>query len=164
MKINQILALGVLCVGFVAFSGCKKEEGPAGPAGRDGNANVQTENITIYTSDWGGDEFLYMADKDCFIITEDIATTGVVMCYMKSGDYYTPIPFSITSSSWTTHIGFEYTSESIAIFFQDDDGLTPNPGIKEFKVVAIESSGIEANPDLDLQDYDSVKQTFKLAD
>ncbi|MFZ2978661.1 MAG: hypothetical protein WA057_03250, partial [Candidatus Magasanikiibacteriota bacterium] len=38
---------------LVLLNGCKKE-GPEGPAGKDGNANVQSSTITFSTWLWDG--------------------------------------------------------------------------------------------------------------
>lgn len=166
LKLNNMKKMMFLAMILMVFAGCKKEvEGPAGPRGADGNANVQSEEITVLSTDWEGGSNGFFAEVPCSVITEDIAATGAVMAYLKAGDYYQALPYSIWStSSWTTHVLFDYTAGSIGFIFQDDDGFTPSPGERVFKVVAIESRVLEANPTLDLANYDDVKRVLNLTE
>lgn len=154
MTIKRLTLFSFLLTGILFTSACKKE-GPVGPAGADGNANVRSEIISVLSSHWDGGASLYTAVESSNVITENIFSTGAVLCYLRSGDgnVYTPLPFSINYGSYTTHMGFEYVVGEIAFFFQDDDALTPAPGNRTFKVVAIESRTLEANPEITDMDY-----------
>jgi len=149
---------------IMVFAGCKKEvEGPAGPRGADGNANVKSQEIMVTTVEWTGGGNGYSVQKLCSIITGDIYNSGAVMAYLKIGDNWRALPYTNWSGgTWTTNVLFEYLEGSIRFRFQDDDGLTPNPGNRTFKVVAIESRLLEANPTLDLTNYDDVKRVLNL--
>jgi hypothetical protein len=161
---NKTLLL-FFAISVFSFTACKKEEGPAGPAGKDGNANVKSMMITVNQLEWNGDGYGYSAEKPCSIITPAIAESGAVMCYYKEDDTYVPLPASINYlAQYTTHMLFAYTPGNIEFFTQDDDGLTPSPDQAIFKVVAISSAGMQLNPDLDINNYYEVKQAFDLED
>lgn len=163
MKLKQILILTLSTLFAIA---CKKEEGPVGPQGPTGNANVQSQMITVLSSEWEDDGYLYSFTTPCSIITQEIAESGAVLCYLENNGIYRPIPFSVTfeGENTITHMGFEHMVNEIYFFFQTDDGMTPAPGNRNFKVVAIESSGLAANPGVDLHDYKEVKQAFGLTE
>lgn len=166
MKLNQILIVALSALFVLA---CKKEdgpEGPQGPQGETGNANVQSQMITVQSSQWVYEDPTYSFITSCGIITGEIAESGVVMCYEKRDDIYTPMPISViyNGETVTTHVGFEHKVDEIYFFIQAAEGVTPAPGERTFKVVAIESSGLAANPGVDLYDYEEVKQTFDIED
>lgn len=158
MKIYRLPLFSFLLMFAVAITGCKKDEGPAGPQGPEGptgNANVQTQMITVNSSEWEEEDTFYSFTTPCEVITEEIAESGAVLCYFKNDEIYRPLPFSaiLIGEDVTTNIGFEHQINEIYFFFQTDDGLTPPPGESTFKVVAIESSGLDANPGIQDMDY-----------
>lgn len=171
MKLNQVLILSLSTLLVLA---CKKEEGPEGPQGpqgETGNANVQSQMITVLPSDWVDESVNvshYSFTTPCGIITEEIAQSGAVMCYGKDDDVYTPLPitavFIADGDTVTSSYGFQHSINEIYFFVQGEDGITPSPGEITYKVVAIESSSLEANPEVDLHNYEEVKQAFDLTE
>lgn len=171
MKLNQVL---ILALSTLLVLACKKEEGPVGPQGpqgETGNANVQSQMITVLPSDWVDESTNvsnYTFTGPCGIITEEIAQTGAVMCYGKNGNVYTPLPISAVfvadGDTVTTSYVYQHAINEIHFAVQGEDGITPSPGEITFKVVAIASSGLAANPGVDLYDYEEVKQTFDLTE
>jgi hypothetical protein len=168
MKLNQILILSFSV--FFALA-CKKEEGPVGPQGPEGptgNANVQSQVITVSASQWDDEGTWYSATMPCGLITSEIQNSGAVMAYQRGLDpsVYTALPVSadFIGDTVTTHVGFEHTVNEIFIYIQAEDGDTPTPGERTYKVVAIESSGLAANPELNLESYEEVKHAFDLTE
>lgn len=163
MKLNQILILASSAFFLLA---CKKEEGPVGPQGPTGNANVKSQIITVLASEWENEGPTYSFITSCDVITEEIAESGAVMCYQKRDDIYTALPISgiFEGDTVTTHIGFEHKVNEIYFFVQAAEGNTPAPGKRTFKVVAIESSAIAANPGMDINNYEEVKETLDLVE
>jgi len=168
MKKNQFLIFAFSAFLLIA---CKKEEGPVGPQGlqgETGNANVQSQIITVLPSDWDDEGTWYSAIMPCDLITQEIQESGAVMAYQRGLDpsVYTALPVSAVfiGDTVTTHVGFEHTVNEVYFFIQAAEGVTPQPGERTYKVVAIESSGLIANPDVNLYDYEEVKKTFDLAE
>ncbi len=149
------------------LSACKKEKvvGPAGPAGSAGNANVKSMTFTTVTADWIGDGAAgYEISLNVPIITADIYSTGAVMCYLEVSGTTFALPYSYLNSGYTRHMLFTYNEGTILVKRRDDDGATSNPGVSNAKirVVAISSTGMIQNPNLDLTDYEAVKEAFDL--
>ncbi|MEX1191241.1 MAG: hypothetical protein WEA99_04655 [Brumimicrobium sp.] len=174
MKLNQVLILALSATLVLA---CKKEDGPEGPQGpqgpegETGNANVQTQMITVLPADWNDESTnvsSYTFTRPCGIITEEIAQSGAVMCYVQNNDVYTPMPitaiFTADGDTVSTIYGFQHSINEIHLFVQGEDGITPAPGEITYKVVAIESSGLAANPGVNLGDYEEVKQAYDLTE
>ena len=164
MKKIGTLMLGLLVV--TSFLGaCKKKEGPAGPAGADGNANVKSVTVSTVAADWTGDGVAgYSITINAPIITADIVATGAVMCYMDiSGTTYA-LPYSYLYNGFTRHMLFDYAAGTLTVDRRDDDGATTNPGSSnaKIKIVAISSSGLIQHPNVDFSNYEEVKEAFDL--
>ena len=126
-------------------------------------SDAKSQLITI--SNWTGDGNGYFGTATVPIITESISTDGAVFCYIESAatqGVYWAMPYSEVQSAWTRHWAFANDSDEILIQTQDDDGETPNPGPRNFKIVVIESSGLILNPNVDFTNYKEVEKAFNL--
>jgi hypothetical protein len=177
MKIAKFLNLGIIAIALISFSSCKKEGCTDSAAANfkkdakkdDGTCvylkgNTASNLITVSAGEWLGSGNARYAAKASSLLTADVVNKGAVLCYLKDGDYFIPIPISTWEGSWTTHFFFEYKIGEITFITQDDDGVTMNPGNVTFKVVAIEANKLILNPDVDLRDYTAVKEAFDIKD
>lgn len=171
MKITQFLTIGLLIIGAASFSGCKKKDEEIKKQIEEHEASkphssVKSLEITVSGSDWTESNGVYTATKPCSVITQNIFNKGAVMCYLKDGSTYFPLPYTVSfgPTSWISHYLFTYSVNSIKLQIYDDDGLSGNPGTQIYKVVAIESTGLIENPNVDLSNYASVKEVFNLED
>lgn len=154
----------LICAIFFQSCIVEGEQGPQGPAGEDGNANVQsssltTSNWTYLSPDWYIN-FTYSA------ITQDILDNGAVLVYVKSGSNYFQLPYTFyPNSSYSRSYTFKHYLGGLTVVVTDSDWLqSPNPGLLTFKVVVIASSAIAKHPNVNLKNYDEVKKTFELKD
>lgn len=159
MKIRTFLfALFLL----VSATSCKKE-GPQGPAGKDGNANVHGQVFTV--SNWSYSAPSYYSDISYSAITQDIINTGAVLVYLSNGSGgYSQLPLTYYPSSAYSRT-FETVSYpgGVRIYVTDSDLTQPvTPGTSSFKVVAISSSARIAHPEIDYSDYEEVAKVFHL--
>ena len=164
MKKIGTLMLGLL-VATTFLGACKKKEGPAGPAGADGNANVKSVTVSTVAADWSGDGVVgYSITLSTPIITADIVATGAVLCYLEEYGTTYALPYSYLYNGYTRHMLFEYETGSVTVLRRDDDGATTNPGVSDakIKVVAISSSGLIQHPNVDYSNYEEVKEAFEL--
>lgn len=101
MQMNRFFTLGILFIGFVTLTGCKKEEGPVGPPGPAGeDANFAVGEYLVEAADFESD----YAEISVDIITEDIMESGVVLVYVEDGfGYWNNVP-----SQFTPIIGFSF--------------------------------------------------------
>jgi hypothetical protein len=153
-------------IALVTFSGCKKE-GPPGPAGEDGNANVQSSAITFSNWYWNNSAYYDCSDFTWGAITNDIANTGGVFIYLSNGaGGWVPLPRTVyPSTSYSQSQRYVYSTGAFTVIVQDSDLTQPvNPGTWTIKVLAVASSLRQANPQLDWNDYEQVKKTLKLKD
>ncbi len=156
--------IAALLLFFATFSACKKE-GPAGPAGKDGNANVKSQTFTV--GSWNYSAPSYYADISYGAITQDIINSGAVLVYVSNGSGgYSQLPLTYyTSSSYSSTFEVVSAPGAVRIYATDSDLLQPaNPGTRVFKVVAISSSARAAHPGLDWNDYAAVKHALQLND
>ncbi len=68
----------------ILLSGCAKD-GETGPAGQDGNANVQVEIITVSVEDWEFQNEVYNAQVSSGLLSDDIVENGTVNLFMDAG-------------------------------------------------------------------------------
>jgi len=68
----------------ILLSGCAKD-GETGPAGQDGNANVQVEIINVFIEDWEFQNEMYNAQVSSNLLSDDIIENGTVNLFMDAG-------------------------------------------------------------------------------
>lgn len=165
MKSKLLFALVLLSTLFL-FTRCTKE-GPEGPAGKDGNANVKSSTVTFSNWTWdSGNSYMYV-DFTWSAITSSIVNSGALLIYVNTTSGWAQLPRTIyPSASYSESQRFTYNVGSFRIIVQDSDFLQPTPalGTWTIKVVAIEASARKANPDLDWSNYNDVKERFNLTD
>jgi len=172
---------------LVAFQSCKKgETGPVGPQGpqgatgqngqngldgqdgRDGNANVFSETWVVPVGAWVQSNPFYYADITDYNITQDIVDGGSVQVFMESPNapnVWLNMPWlEISNGTYFTQWNFNYGLNSVRIFKQDSDNTQTSlpSSTRRFKIVTIESYAMEANPNVNWQDYQQIKETFAL--
>lgn len=107
MKNNILIGL-LMLISIVILNGCAKD-GATGPAGKDGNANVKSQTITITESQWNhtgtvgepGDG--YEAIQTSSIITSDIVSKGAVMAYLSVDNLeWGSLPFTVPTGVSST--------------------------------------------------------------
>ena len=136
------------------LTSCKKEPGPPGPPGRDGNANVKTEIIKAYGYEWELDGSLYVVYKTSDLLTQDIVDNGSVHLYLELGDgIWLALPYET--------MGFIVGANQLAIF---TEGSSVTSQTTIFKLVVIEGNLQTKNNNIDFNDYNSVKEYYKLED
>jgi hypothetical protein len=154
------VSLAICGIALMGIIGCTKE----GPQGPPGNANVVSSTISssawAYSSPSWSITFTYPA------ITQDIIDKGAVLVYLKNGQAFAQLPLTIyQTSSYSTSIEVASFVGGVKIFWTDSDLIQPdNPGNREFKIVVIAASGLAKNPNLDLNDYNAVKQAYNLSE
>jgi hypothetical protein len=172
MKIKHTIFLLSLVTLF--FSACKKE-GPPGPAGKDGNANVIASN-TLTLSNWStdyddGTEFNYSSGILWSAITQDIKDNGVVMMYFHGNTTtnWTALPYSESGNGYSDALNFVVATGQVTFSYEGFDnsgsvGASALNGYFTVRIVAIPSAVRKANPHLNLNDYQAVKVVFHLKD
>ncbi len=169
MKTIRKVLIFVVVISVLATLSCTKEgkEGSPGPAGTNGNANVKSQTSTVSAWSWDGAGFYNFSNINVPILTSDIANTGVVMVYLQttSGEW-APLPrtFAITSAPTSMNQRFVYSTGNVKIIFQNSDLTQPSSSPIVFKIVCIASSGMIAHPNVDILNYNDVKNTFNLED
>jgi hypothetical protein len=180
MKTMKILFASTMVFAGLVLTGCKKS-GCTDEAALNYNEEAKEDDGTCVFSDaksqiitisnWTGSGTGYYASATVPIITSSISSTGAVLCFIEdattSGAYwampYSEVFFDASGvEMWTRHWGFANDSDEILIQTQDSDGFTVNPGTRKFKIVVIESSGLQTHPDVDLTNYKEVKEAFNL--
>ncbi|MFZ2205546.1 MAG: hypothetical protein WAV23_03065 [Minisyncoccia bacterium] len=151
---------------LVLLNGCKKE-GPEGPAGKDGNANVQSSTITFSTWLWDGTNNYDYSDFTWAAITSSIVDKGAVLVYVNTPGGWAPLPRTIyPSATYSESQRFIYNVGTFRIIVQDSDLTQPSPALGSWtiKILTIESKTMVANSNLDWSNYNAVKIRFELTD
>jgi hypothetical protein len=151
-----------IVVTALLFNSCIGEQGPVGPAGEDGNANVKSSSLT--TSGWNYLSPDWYINFSYNAITQDILDNGAVLVYVQSGSNYFQLPYTFyPSSTYSRTYTFKHYLGGLSVYVTDSDLTQPaNPGLLTFKVVVIASSALAKHPNVDLNNYNEVKKTFEL--
>ena len=159
---NSILLLLTLIALMITINSCIK--GDTGPAGRDGNANVLSQQFTVTWTQSPPDYYCDIFDSD---ITQAIVDYGSVEVFMSNGSggwIALPCTLPITSTYSSTYTPVHYLN-GVTIWKTDTDlAQTADPGSKTFKVVCISANLLKAWPKVDWKNYEEVKKILKLAD
>jgi len=148
-----------------ALSSCEKEilEGPQGPPGPGGNANVQSDTYTVFN--WLYNDPFYYADVFIPHITEDIIRDGAVLVYAETDpNTYSQLPLTFyQSDDYSTSLEVISSITQIRLIWTDSDLTEPiEPPELNIKVVCIASSELVIHPKVNYLDYEEVKRTFHL--
>jgi hypothetical protein len=155
----KFFTIGLLFLSLMTLTACFKE-GPKGADGADGNANVIGTNEVVI-SNWTQTGSVWSAGISVPSITQDIVNTGVVQVFVKYGSQWWALP-DINGNNMTY---FGYEVGHISLLNSNTDNSTPShPGSPTFRVVAISSSNIAANPGVDWKDFKQVKEVLELKD
>lgn len=164
MKTTKKL-FSILAVALLVFSSCKKEvPGPAGADGKDGTANVTSSTISIST--WALSGVVYSATLSIGAITQDVMSNGAVLFYISDGgNGWIAMPYSFYMSGYQSMYYADWYLGGAVIYNKNSNLATPAyPGTRIFKIVTIGGAARLAYPDLDWNDYNTVKETFNLKD
>lgn len=156
MKNLKFLLMAALFA--VAFTSCKK--GDTGPAGQDGNANVQTHisyNTVYNQSGTSWTSTIFVQD-----ITQDIVDYGAVLVYGKLEDSYFAFPMTFPrTENYATTYNYTYEMGIVRLEVTDTDMVLPDyPEFTQIKVVTIAGNGLIQG--VDYTDYEQVKEAYHL--
>ena len=170
------LAMMVSCVkeGPMGPQGPTGPTGPTGPQGPSGNANVASSTITVYSDDWYWDNTSWRVDFDYSAINNDIYNSGVVLIFMESDGTWRQLPMTFYYSELNSQGETVYYSSSLetsfylggaSVFWTESDFYDGyRPDTHQFRLVAIAASYAHEHPEVVNSDYETLKETFQLAD
>ena len=125
MKLRTILFILSAAMFSIMWTGCS-QEGPQGPAGMDGNANVIASPWYTPTA-WDGSSGDWYFDITSSSISQDIVEGGAILAYVSlPGDLYNdftvrPLPAYAIGANWDfllpndgqTYGSIEFTSDML---------------------------------------------------
>lgn len=141
------------------------EDGATGPAGADGNANViGTNTVTTTSSNWTSysSGALWVTSLNVPGITQSILDRGIVSVFKSdSSGTWTALPFTLGNQSWFYSFGVGFVQISTT-----NTNITSftNPASQTFRVVIVSASNRMANPNVNWNNYQEVKNALKLKD
>ena len=161
--------------GPVGPAGAQGPQGPSGSNGTNGNTNVKSSFLTVNPNNWQWNSSNYVSyvEFNNSQITSDVINYGLVLAFRKSTNAGTEIwipmpnvyyPFSNSLISWTYDIGFISLGAGRIRFAWSDSRNSPPDATQVFKIVSVSGSAKAANPNLDWNNWNQVKQTFHLTD
>jgi len=158
MKKNILSIIFLLTI----FVSCTKE-GPQGPAGTNGNANVISSN-PIILSGWGtdyddGNNFSYSVLANWSAITQEIKDKGIVMVYLKdnNSDWFA-LPWSTSDNTYSDSFLFVVGTGHVEITYSgfDNSGSVGASSLNNqitARIVAIPSSVVQSHPNTNWNNY-----------
>jgi len=155
MQTNTLKIKIVHTLKYVVFStiillaGCRGDEGPMGPRGFEGNANVKSVIYDVPSTDWSGDVDGYKAVLSVPEITTDILDNGAVLVYRlneenPSNRYFYMLPNTSVDDTSITYMDYDVFVGEIDIYLKwIDNGVNttePPSSTYSFKVIIIEGT------------------------
>ncbi len=182
----RALSVLLLTAAVLLSAGCEGEQGPVGPSGADGNANVVTGTISPTSEEWlwrstfwfqtspsgASGYFTRYVDIPVAEITPEILSTGAVLVSFKARSAYevwTPLPFQFVdgSSQYIFNIVYEVMEGAIRLHFFNmlNSAGASEPDLQSytietytFKYTVIEGNVLEGMTarGVDISDHDQV--------
>lgn len=144
------------------FSGCK--DNTANPA-------TQVSSHTFSVNTWYYDSPFHYANLGVSELTSaNLNSAGVMVYYSVTPNVWISVPFTVYGTVHDYHMGFAYSPGNVQVTWMYDGtsmGSNPNAYYSttvKCKVVIVPSSARRANPDVDWDNYDEVRDRFKLAE
>ena len=183
MKKLSLICMTILAISFMAS--CRGPQGPQGPAGNDGNVNVASSTLTIDSTEWKWNLFFvdsygyergqYYVTVDYPAINSNVYNYGAVLVYMYEEGTWSQVPLTYYYSPdddengnpnlYSASIEVATLSDGgVRLFWTQNDLWKVRPGIRDFKIVAIEATIYKDRSDVDYSNYEAVKTAFQLAD
>ena len=176
MKKLSLIYMTILAISFMAS--CR---GPQGPAGHDGNANVASSTVTIYSEDWewSNQDCQWKVEIDYPAINNNVFNHGAVLVYMDVSGSWNQVPLTYYYQDWGTNENGQQVllncEASIEVATLNDGGVRlywtesdfydgMRPQTHDFKIVAIEASVFATRSDVNYSSYEAVKTAFQLAE
>ena len=158
-------------MGPTGATGATGATGPVGPTGATGNANVQSTYYTIPAANWtyfGTPNFYNEVNLNCPLVTSDVVNYGMVFAFFESttsGTWFS-LPYTYWPSTTVSYVVSLNTFRigSVGLRFNYSDGRNSVFTSSRVKVVTISGTAKAANPNVDYNDYNSVKAAFNLQD
>lgn len=160
-KIQNSIKLMTLVLSLIVVVSCKKDDDSA----YQQKGNYPTLYSKQYTVTWTLNAPGYFCTIDDANITQAVVDNGYVEVYLSndSGGWIAlPITMPVTSTYATTYTPVHYLGGVTIWAYDTDTQQTADPGSTTFKVVIISAVARQANPTLDLNNYEEVKKTFNL--
>lgn len=167
MRITINLLSVITIIAIELLSSCKK--GKDGEPGKDGSSNVTSTVFSV--SSWSSNSTRYYTQLSVPELTSENINTASVQVYFSTVDNnWIAMPFTQLAST-NYFMGHISTINKIQVNWDYNGiGLGDDPneyyGISnsKFKVVIIPPAILKQYPDLDLNNYNVVKQTLQLKD
>lgn len=165
------LVSGAAILGLVLlFSAC--DEGPVGPQGPPGNANVFALTFLFTMDDASFSGPVASVGYEVPAITPAVVDDGAVLLYFREQGTWTAMPYTFADESpdlpavdYTITLGYGYDDRFLEVFYEastPDIPLEDQPD-REIKAVVIEGFPA-AKAAVDFSDYEAVKAYFNLDD
>jgi hypothetical protein len=175
-------ALGMLI--SIVIASCQGEKGDPGPAGPRGEKGPQGEQGVAGQNGIGAVSYKFIVPVQGFrniifspganvfrytfplpsnAITQDIATNGAVLAYVKFGTVMLPLPYTTNTAPYITYT-FEMTGTQLSAIVFTPFSFFEGAGL-EYRIVIVPAAaknGRKAN--VDYGNYESVKAYFNLSD
>jgi len=159
----------LLIASFTLLSSCKKKT--------YGNTDLNhSTNITLtgWTSDYlTAFNFSFYSSANWDKITQDVMDNGVVLVYGNFYGQWTILPYSVSGTSDTEtdmYYNYSYTYSyslgQVKVYCEgfDDAGSPSASDVMDLpiRVVTLSTHQIDTHPNVDLENYEEVKETFDL--
>lgn len=174
MNISKSIAIGLLVVGISTLSSCKKEDMSKYATKEDLNnyatnsdlANSGAKTFNFSLTFGAGDTFKSYSGITGYD-AGDVLLTFVHYDTYGGTPYWVQTPV-IVNNFVNVFTEFETTSGHLFVNTLKADGTSGSPWTSSstfsFKAVLIKSTGLIQNPNVDLTNYEAVKEAFNLVD
>jgi len=155
-------------------SGCivDDNEGPPGPQGPPGNANVFSMNFDFLLADAVFNGTVASVQYDVPALTVSVVDDGAVLLFFRDQDTWTAMPYTFGVESpdlpavdYTVSFGFGYEVGFLEVFYESSIDAIDIASLPDREIKAVVIDGFPfGKKNIDLTDWSVVKKAFNLSD
>ena len=169
MKTKTLIKISTICLlAAVVLIQCKKDTGPAGPAGANGNPNVTQQTFTVSTwSNGNANSYPVWEAKLIVPALNSKALLGAVEVFYSLGNQpgvWNPLPATVNMGSISI-FNFNTRIDTLTLTFDDGGGYPPNvafSGGASMQVNVVIIPPAMRKPNVNHHNYAEVKQAYGL--
>ncbi len=168
VKLILLLTIAIISSGCVVDD----NEGPPGPQGPPGNANVFSLNFDFLVADAVFNGTVASVQYEVPALTAQVVDEGAVLLFFRDQGTWTAMPYTFGVESldldavdYTVSFGFGYEIEFLEVFYETSIDAIDIVSLPDREIKAVVIDGFPfGKKDIDLTDWSAVKEAFNLSD
>ncbi len=167
-KLFLLLTIAIISSGCIVDG----NEGPPGPQGLPGNANVFSLNFDFLLDDAAFNGNVASVQYEVPVLTASVVDEGAVLLFFRDQGTWTAMPYTfgvespdLAAVDYTVSFGFGYDIGFLEVFYETSIDAIDIASLPDREIKAVVIDGFPfGKKTINLTDWSAVKKAFNLSD